>query len=57
MIDQIGQLRTRLNILHADAVQRHNRPSGDQLANIEYYYYYSQSASIIILSDLTLAIL
>ena len=31
-VDQIGQSRTRLNVLHADAVQRHNRPSGDQLA-------------------------
>jgi hypothetical protein len=31
-IDQIGQSRTRLNVLHADAVQRHNKPSGDQLA-------------------------
>ena len=54
-VDQIGQSRTRLNVLHADAVQRHNRPSGDQLAKIEYYYY-SQSASIITLSNLTLAI-
>ncbi len=31
-VDQIGQSLTRLNVLHADAVQRHNRPSGDQLA-------------------------
>jgi hypothetical protein len=31
-VDQIGQSRTRLNVLHSDAVQRHNRPSGDQLA-------------------------
>ncbi len=31
-VDQIGQSHTRLNVLHADAVQRHNRPSGDQLA-------------------------
>ncbi len=31
-VDQIGQSCTRLNILHADAAQRHYRPSGDQLA-------------------------
>ena len=56
MADQVGQSRTRLNVLHADAVQRHYRPSGDQLAKIEYHYYYSPSASIITLSNLTLAI-
>ena len=44
-VDQIGQSRTRLNVLHADAVPRH-RPSDDQLARM-YDYYYSQSASII----------
>ena len=54
-VDQEGQSRTRLNVLHADAVLR-RRPSDDQLAKIEYYYY-SQSASIITLSNLTLAIL
>jgi hypothetical protein len=31
-VDQVGQSRTRVNVLHTDAVQRHNRPSGDQLA-------------------------
>ncbi len=31
-VDQVGQSRTQLLVLHADAVQRHNRPSGDQLA-------------------------
>ena len=30
-VDQEGQSRTRLNVLHADAAPRH-RPSGDQLA-------------------------
>jgi hypothetical protein len=40
-VDQIGQSRTRLNVLHADAVPRH-RPSDDQLARM-YDYYYSQS--------------
>ncbi len=52
-VDNEGQSHTRLNVLHADAVQRHTRPSGDQLANMEYYYYYSQSASIITPSNLT----
>ena len=44
-VGQIGQSRTRLNVLHTDAVPRH-RPSDDQLARM-YDYYYSQSASII----------
>jgi hypothetical protein len=54
-VDTEGQSHTRLNVLHADAVPRH-RPSDDQLAEIEYYYC-SQSASIITLSNFTLAIL
>ena len=45
-VDQEGQSRTRLNVLHADAVPRH-RPSDDQLARIDDEYC-SQSASIII---------
>ncbi len=47
-VDQEGQSRTRLNVLHADAAPRH-RPSGDQLA-WRSWYYYSQSASILPLS-------
>ena len=31
-VDHVGQSRTQLLVLHADAVQRHNKPSGDQLA-------------------------
>jgi hypothetical protein len=31
-VDQKVQSRTQLNVLHADAAQRHNKPGGDQLA-------------------------